>query len=70
VLLVAPDAESRIDEIRAMLPVGAGLEAGASAFRGMVLVRMLATDGDRLRPGLCALLARLGDGPLPRVWQV
>lgn len=69
VLLVAPDAEQRIDAIRAMLPEGPGLEAGASAFRGMVLVRMLATNGDRLRPDLAALLARLGDGPLPRVWQ-
>jgi len=70
VLLVAPDAEQRIDEIRAMLPNGSGLEAGASAFRGMALVRILATDGDRLRPSLAALLARLGGGPLPRVWQV
>lgn len=45
------------------------VEAGASAFDGLLLVRLLAHDGAALRAALIAALAILRPGrPLPRVW--
>jgi urease accessory protein len=46
-----------------------GVEAGASAFDGLLLVRLLARDGAALRAALVAVLAILRPGrALPRVW--
>ena len=64
---VAPDAEKRLDEVRAALD---GLQAGASAWRGMLMARILAADGACLRAAVVASLACLRAGrPLPRVWM-
>lgn len=65
-VLVAPDAEARLDALRAALGDG---EAGASAWNGMLFARMLASDGAALRRLVMAGLECLRDGrSLPRVW--
>ncbi len=67
VLLAAPDAEDRIDAIRALLPQG----CGASAWEGKLFCRLLAKDGLALRRILIPLLTALRDGrPLPRLWTI
>jgi urease accessory protein len=64
---VAPDAEARLDAVRAAL---APFEAGVSAWRGMLLARILAPDGACLRAAVVASLGQLRGGrPLPRVWM-
>ena len=61
---VAPDAEAALDSVRAASP-----KCGASAWDGMLIVRMLAADGASLRAAVIAVLAVLREGrPLPRVW--
>ncbi len=62
---VAPDAEARLDAVRAALD---GADAGASAWNGLLLARILAHDGAGLRRRVVAALAALRDRPLPRVW--
>jgi urease accessory protein len=63
---VAPDVEARLDDARAVLPD----EAGASAWNGMLVVRMLAATGAALRAVVIAVLRVLrGERPLPRVWM-
>ena len=65
VVHVAPNAEAWLDDVRAVLPD----EAGASAWNGMLIVRMLAATGAALRASVIAVLQVLRDGrPLPRVW--
>ena len=64
---VAPDAEARLDGVRAALE---DHESGASAWRGMLLARIVAPDGACLRAAVVACLAHLRDGrALPRVWM-
>ena len=58
-----------IDALRAILPAGDGLEAGASALPDVTVARMIAAHGDLLRPALARLLVALRGAPLPRVWQ-
>ena len=64
---VAPDAEARLPDVRAALDGG---EAGASAWDGMLLARMLAPESATLRRMVTAALAVLrGARSLPRVWR-
>jgi len=66
---VAPDAQARLDAFRAAMAAAPG-DAGASAWDGMLVGRIVATDGARLRATVMAGLAALRDGrALPRVWQ-
>lgn len=58
-----------IDELRAILPTGDGVEAGASTLPQVTVVRMIAAHGDILRPALARLLHALRGAALPRVWQ-
>ena len=68
-VLVAPDAAARLDGVRAAL-ASAPVEAGASAWNGMLVARLLGHDGACLRAGIVAGLAVLRDErPLPRVWM-
>ena len=67
-LLVAPDAEARIDTARDAL-AGAEGEGGASAWNGMLLARLIAPTGQILRSDLIRLIERLRCAPMPRVWQ-
>jgi urease accessory protein len=66
---VAPDAEGRLDALRAAW-AEAPAEAGASAWNGMLIGRIVARDGAALRATVTAGLAVLRDGrALPRVWM-
>ncbi len=66
---VAPDAEARLDDLRAAWD-GAPAEAGASAWDGMLVGRVVARDGAALRVAVTrGLQALRGSRPLPRVWM-
>jgi urease accessory protein len=63
---IACDAEAALDAVRAALPD----EAGASAWNGMLIARILAGDGAALRARVTTVLRALrGQRPLPRVWM-
>lgn len=80
-LLVSPDAESRLEGVRAALGLGEseqdgmacelpdGLDAGASAWDGMLSVRLLARDGAPLETAIRRVIAALGVGEVPRIWH-
>ena len=62
----APDAETKLESLRKVL---AGHHAGASAWNGMLIARIVAPDGACLHAAVVAGLAVLRAGrPLPRVW--
>jgi urease accessory protein len=70
-VFVAPDAEAALAAVRAALDGAAAdaVEAGASAWNRMLVVRLLAADAAVLRGAVVAVLATLrGARPLPRVW--
>jgi urease accessory protein len=66
-LLVAPDAEARLDAVRSALVVP-GVEAGASAWNGLLVVRCIGTDAASIGRQVVTLLGHLGSGTQPRVW--
>jgi len=66
-LLVAPDAEARLDDVRAVLDAHPGTGA-ASAWDGRLVVRLMADDPARLRAAYHSLVAALTGRPLPRYW--
>ena len=67
-LHVAPDSQARLAPLRQALDE-AGIEAGASLVSGLLVARLAAPDGMRLRQALMAALACLRDGrPAPRSW--
>jgi urease accessory protein len=76
---VAPDAETKLADVRAGIGAASGemgrpappnmARAGASAWNGMLLARLVAADPPTLRTDLARLLSRLGCESLPRVWQ-
>jgi len=61
IVQVAPDAETRVDALRASFS-GEG-EAGASAFDGMLVARLIAPDGFILRRALLDALESIGCAP-------
>jgi urease accessory protein len=61
IVQVAPDAETRIDAMRASF--SQEIEAGASAFDGMLVGRLIAPDGFTLRRALLGALAAIGCTP-------
>lgn len=67
-VMVSPDAEAMLDTARAALADCRG-EAGASAWNGMLVARLLAPTGQALRTDLIRLVAALRRVPMPRVWQ-
>ena len=66
-IMAAPDAETRLDAVRDILDSDNTVEAGASAFDGLLAVRMVSADAFALRRRLVEVLEMLR-GPLPRVW--
>ena len=68
-LLLAGPHVLPIDDLRAILPAGDGLQAGASVLPHVTVVRIIAAHGDLLRPALARLLRALRGTALPRVWQ-
>jgi urease accessory protein len=68
-LLVSPDAEARLGDVRSILPA-LPVEAGASAWDGMLAVRLAACDGMDLRRALVGLLGLVREEKtLPRLWS-
>lgn len=70
-LYVAPDAEARLEEARALMenvPMSVPCEAGASAWNGILAVRWLAPDIGTLRRAATSFLMAFRKAPLPRVW--
>ena len=67
-LLVAPEAEARLEEMRDVLG-HAPAEAGASAWNGLLSVRMASPSPERVRATIVLLLNRLRGRAAPRVWQ-
>ncbi len=65
---VAPDAAAPLESVRAAF-ADMAVEAGASAWNGMLVARILASDAAALRRAVVAALAVLrAPRPLPRVW--
>jgi urease accessory protein len=63
-----PDIEARLPDLRAVLNAeSSAVESGASAFDGLIVVRLLAASSDRLRAALLASIVALG-GRKPRLW--
>ncbi len=68
ILLVAPDADRQRDAVRALIADG-NARGGASAFDGMLIVRLLATNPMRLRIMVMAIGSLLRGAAMPRVWS-
>lgn len=67
VVYVAPDAEAHLDHVRALLPAA----GGASLLAGDILVmRIVAPDGFRLRKSLVPIIRRLNSDEIPRPWML
>lgn len=67
VIVCTPDSNGLCDVIRPLLD-RSGIIAGCSDLGGIVLARLLAPSGYKLRATLIPLLERLRGGDLPRVW--
>jgi urease accessory protein len=68
-LYVAPDAEARVEEMRAAMQDVASAQGGISVWNGMLALRCVAVDGFVLRQRLAVLLRRLRGMENPSVWQ-
>ncbi|MEO8757192.1 MAG: urease accessory protein UreD [Devosia sp.] len=67
VLHIAPDAERRLDAVRALLPA----TGGASVIGERLTVRLLASSGIALRRSLSPIIALLSAaGSVPRLWTL
>lgn len=70
ILLVAPAAEGKLDDLRLVLEGLQEAQGGASCWDGLLAVRLLARDGEALLAAIRAALAVLREGrALPRVWR-
>lgn len=68
-LHVAPDSETRLEDMREAMRQVAGAEGGVSVWNGMLALRLVAADGHALRRRLRILLTRLRGIDIPAVWQ-
>ncbi len=72
-LHLAPDAESRLDQARDLIQAAGcaalSVEAGASAWNGMLSLRLLGAEIGPLRLAAARILEGFRGRPLPRVWQ-
>jgi urease accessory protein len=69
VVHVSERADAMLDDIRGILN-HPDIDGGASAFDGMLVMRMVAASGFDLRKVLLPALERLSGRALPRVWHV
>jgi urease accessory protein len=70
IVAAAPNVEARLPDLRAALGAESdGVEAGASAFDGLVVARLVSPSPGRLRQALIASILALGGGEPPRLWQ-
>lgn len=68
ILHVAPNAERRLETIREALGAH-DVEGGATAWNGLLIVRILGALTERVRDAARAVLPILIGRPLPRVWS-
>ncbi|HSG89938.1 MAG TPA: urease accessory protein UreD [Pseudomonadales bacterium] len=66
-VMVDPEAEARLDEVRGLLEAAGG-RGGASAFDGMLVAMHVAADADALMEDLRRLVECVRGRPIPRVW--
>lgn len=66
-LYVAPEAEQLLDAVRVALD-GAPCHCAASAWNGLLVVRLLGADPAGVRNGVTRVVERLSGRTLPRVW--
>ncbi len=73
-LYAAPGAEDRLDAARdalaAKILTESGLDAGASAWNGLLVVRCVAKDAAPLRRLAAALVEVLSGAPPPKLWSL
>ncbi|MBH0237215.1 urease accessory protein UreD [Methylobrevis albus] len=71
ILHIAPDAEQRLEAARDLIAgLGAdGVDAGASAFDGLLAIRLLAPGGRAIRDGVVRFLEAFRGRSLPRNWS-
>lgn len=67
--MLGQGAQSALGPVRDAL-AEPGVSAGASAFDGRLMVRLMAADGWPLRRQILRLLTVLRDAPPPRVWHI
>jgi len=68
IVAAVPNIEARLPDLRAALEAeNGGVEAGASAFDGLIVARLLSPSPFRLRAALIAAIVALG-GRKPRLW--
>jgi len=68
IVAAAPNIKARLPGLRAALEAaGGGVEAGTSAFDGLIVARLLSASPNRLRAALIASIVALG-GRKPRLW--
>jgi urease accessory protein len=68
ILLVGPDAEAALEPVRSVDPP-VGCESGASAWNGMLSVRVIGADPAAVTRHVGSVLQHLGEAALPRVWS-
>jgi len=70
IVAAAPGVEARLSDLRAALETAdEGVEAGASAFDGLIVARLLSASPARLREAVIASILALGGRRPPRLWQ-
>lgn len=69
ILHVGPDAEGLLGPVREALATRSGVEVGATAWNGVLVIRMLSDLTEHLRDAARTLLPVLIDRPVPRVWS-
>jgi urease accessory protein len=69
-VLAAPDAGDRLEPARRLLRSTEGVEAAASAWNGLLVLRFAAAEGARLRAALVPFLQAFRGTALPRVWSL
>lgn len=70
ILVVHEECAAQLAPLRELLATLDGAQAGASFWRGLLSVRLLARDPERVRTGMARALEYLmGGAALPRVWR-
>ena len=70
IVAAAPNIDARLPELRAALAAeGESVEAGASAFDGIVVARLLSAAPGRLRAAVIAAIVALSGRKPPQLWQ-
>jgi urease accessory protein len=70
VFATAPNIDARLPDLRAAIERESdGVEAGASAFDGVIAARLISPSPGRLRAAVIASILALGAPKPPRLWQ-